>query len=126
MLGPGTARLVVFFATWLDETSDLQSELTGLDTYEQTARADGLPDLTAVDEESSEPSLATVRSFLAGLHSALGYPVALDESGRVADGYGVQDQPWYVLTSATGTIRWHHDGWLAASQLVAAVRAAAG
>jgi hypothetical protein len=125
-LGPGTARLVVFFATWLDETSDLQSELTSLGQYEQTASADGLPGLTAVDEESSEPSEATVRSYLAGFHGALGYPVALDESGRVADGYGVQDQPWYVLTSATGTILWHHDGWLPPSQLIAAVRAAAG
>ncbi len=27
-LGPGKARLVVFFATWLTETSDLNSELT--------------------------------------------------------------------------------------------------
>ncbi|MGH3305531.1 MAG: SCO family protein [Streptosporangiaceae bacterium] len=125
-LGPGTPQLVVFFATWLDETSDLQSDLTGLNQYVQTARTGGLPGLTAVDEETSEPSLATVRSYLAGFHAALSYPVALDETGRLADGYGVQDQPWFVLTSATGTILWHHDGWLPESQLVAAVRAAAG
>jgi cytochrome oxidase Cu insertion factor (SCO1/SenC/PrrC family) len=125
-LGPGTPRLVVFFATWLDETSDLQSELTGLNQYVQAARAAGLPGLTAVDEESSEPSLATVRSYLAGLAAPLSYPVGLDETGRLADGYGVQDQPWFVLTSASGAIRWHHDGWLPESQLVAAVRAAAG
>ncbi|MGB6457084.1 MAG: SCO family protein [Streptosporangiaceae bacterium] len=124
-LGPGAPHLTVFFATWLDETSDLQSELTGLNLYVQTAHTDGLPGLTAVDEESSEPSLATVRSYLAGLHGALSYPVALDETGRLADGYGVQDQPWFVLTSATGTILWHHDGWLPESQLIAAVRAAA-
>jgi hypothetical protein len=42
----------------------------------------------------------------------LGYPVALDTGGRLADGYGVQDQPWYVLTSASGRIVWQHDGWL--------------
>jgi cytochrome oxidase Cu insertion factor (SCO1/SenC/PrrC family) len=125
-LAPGAPHLVVFFATWLDETSDLQSELTGLNEYVQTARAEGLPALTAVDEESSEPSLAAVRSYLAGFHGALSYPVALDETGRLADGYGVQDQPWFALTSATGTIVWHHDGWLSDSQLVAAVRAAAG
>jgi hypothetical protein len=125
-LRPGAPHLVVFFATWLDETSDLQSELTGLNQYVQTAHADGLPGLTAVDEESSEPSLATVRSYLARFHGALSYPVALDETGRLADGYGVQDQPWFVLTSATGAIRWHHDGWLPENQLVAAVQAAAG
>jgi hypothetical protein len=125
-LGPGTPHLVVFFATWLDETSDLQSELTGLSQYVQTARADGLPGLTAVDQESSEPSLATVRRLVAGLAPPLSYPVALDETGRLADGYGVQDQPWFVLTSASGAILWHHDGWLPESQLVAAVQEAAG
>jgi cytochrome oxidase Cu insertion factor (SCO1/SenC/PrrC family) len=123
-LGPGAPHLVMFFATWLDETSDLRSELTGLNQYVQAARADGLPSLTAVDEESSEPSLATVRNYAAGLRGALTYPVALDETGRLADGYGVQDEPWFVLTSQAGTIRWHHDGWLPASQLVADVQAA--
>src|SRR5215469_10324228 len=91
-IGPGKPHLVMFFATWLAETSDLRSELTGLDQYVQTARADHLPDLVAVDEESSEPSAAAVSDYLAGLHGALTYPVALDETGRIADGYGVQDQ----------------------------------
>jgi cytochrome oxidase Cu insertion factor (SCO1/SenC/PrrC family) len=125
-LGPGTPHLVVFFATWLDETSDLSSELSGLNQYAQTAAASGLPGLVAVDEEAAEPSVATVRSYLAGLGQPLSYPVALDETGRVADGYGVQDQPWFVLTSATGKILWKHDGWLPVSQLTAAVRAATG
>jgi hypothetical protein len=78
----------------------------------------------AVDEAAAEPSLATVRAYLTSLGRPLGYPVALDETGRLADGYGVQDQPWYVLTSAAGTIIWKHDGWLTAGQLTAAVRAA--
>jgi hypothetical protein len=125
-LGPGKPHLVVFFATWLAETSDLRSELTGLDQYVQTARADHLPDLVAVDEESSEASVATVSNYLSGLHGALTYPVALDETGRIADGYGVQDQPWLVLTSASGAIMWKHDGWLTPDQLIAAVRSAAG
>jgi cytochrome oxidase Cu insertion factor (SCO1/SenC/PrrC family) len=123
-LGPGAPHLVMFFATWLDETSALQSELTGLNQYVQTAHADGLPSLTGIDEESSEPSLATVSKYVAGLHGALTYPVALDETGRLADGYGVQDQPWFVLTSASGAVLWHHDGWLPVSQLVADVQAA--
>jgi cytochrome oxidase Cu insertion factor (SCO1/SenC/PrrC family) len=74
-LSPGTPHLLVFFATWLAETSDLQSELTGLNQYVQDARASGLPGLVAVDEEASEPSLATVRGYLAGLHGALNFPV---------------------------------------------------
>lgn len=123
-LGPGTPHLVMFFATWLDETSNLRSEMAGLSQYVQAAHADGLPSLVAVDEESAEPSLAAVRSYIAGFNGSLTYPVALDSTGRVADGYGVQDQPWFVLTSATGTIVWKHDGWLPASQLIAAVQSA--
>jgi cytochrome oxidase Cu insertion factor (SCO1/SenC/PrrC family) len=125
-LGPGSPHLVVFFATWLDETSDLRSELTGLNQYVQAARSAGLPGLVAVDEEVSEPSQAAVTSYLAGFGGSLGYPVALDVTGRVADGYGVQDQPWFVLTSPTGKILWRHDGWLPVSQLTTAVQAAAG
>jgi cytochrome oxidase Cu insertion factor (SCO1/SenC/PrrC family) len=125
-LGPGKTRLVVFFATWLDETSDLSKELFGLGQYVRTAAASGLPGLVAVDEEAAEPSLATIRSYLAGLGRPLAYPVALDETGRVADGYGVQDQPWFVLTSTSGKILWKHDGWLPVSRLTAAVRKAIG
>jgi hypothetical protein len=125
-LGPGKTRLVVFFATWLDETSDLSKELFGLGQYVRTAAASGLPGLVAVDEEAAEPSLATIRSYLAGLGRPLAYPVALDETGRVADGYGVQDQPWFVLTSTSGKILWKHDGWLPVSQLTAAVHKAIG
>jgi hypothetical protein len=38
----------------------------------------------------------------------------------VADGYGVQDQPWFALVSAAGKIVWSHDGWLPAAALEAA------
>ena len=125
-LAPGKPHVVVFFATWLTETSDLRAQLIGLSQYARAAPAAGLPGLVAVDEEAAEPSLAAVRSFLAGLSQPLGYPVALDTTGRLADGYGVQDQPWYVLTSATGKIVWKHDGWLSAGQLTDAVRTASG
>jgi len=119
-LGPGRPRLVVFFATWLTETSDLRAELLALNGYVQDARSRGLPALTAVDETVIEPSATTVRSYLAGLGQPLQYPVALDETGRLADGYGVQDQPWLVLVSAAGKIVWSHDGWLTLPALEAA------
>jgi cytochrome oxidase Cu insertion factor (SCO1/SenC/PrrC family) len=107
-LGPGHPHLVTFFASWLSEVSDLGSELTGLNAY---ARVAGLPPLTAVDETVTEPSAQAARTYLSGL-GKLSYPVALDTTGRVADGYGVQDQPWFVLISASGKILWSHDGWL--------------
>ena len=123
-LGPGKPHLVVFFATWLGETSDLRARMLGLSQYARAAPGAGLPGLVAVDEAATEPSLAAVRSFAASLGISPGYPLALDTTGRLADGYGVQDQPWYVLTSGSGKIIWKHDGWLPVSALTTAMRAA--
>ena len=41
-------------------------------------------------------------------------PAAVDpvQRGRVADGYGVQDEPWLVLVSKSGKITWQHAGWV--------------
>ena len=50
----------------------------------------------------------------------------MDTTGRVADGYQVQDQPWFALVSASGTIIWSHDGWLPLPALESAVKHAAG
>jgi cytochrome oxidase Cu insertion factor (SCO1/SenC/PrrC family) len=121
-LGPGKARLVVFFATWLSETSDLRAELAGLNAYVKYAASKHLPALTAVDEAATESSDATVSSYLHQL-GPLSYPVALDETGRLADGYGVQDQPWLVLVNAAGKITWQHDGWVTPATLEAAAAA---
>jgi cytochrome oxidase Cu insertion factor (SCO1/SenC/PrrC family) len=115
-LGPGKPRLVVFFAIWLTETSNLKAELSGLTAYARDAARHHLPALTSVDETVTEPSAQAVRAYLAQV-GPLGFPVGLDETGRVADGYGVQDQPWLVLVSAAGKILWSHDGWLPLSAL---------
>jgi cytochrome oxidase Cu insertion factor (SCO1/SenC/PrrC family) len=123
-LGPGKPRLVMFFATWLAEVYDLKSELIGANSYVAAARREGLPQLTAVDETVVEPSAQTVRSYLKNLGTTLNYPVALDTTGRVADGYQVQDQPWFVLVSASGKIVWSHDGWLSPSALESAAKRA--
>ena len=121
-LGPGQPRLVMFFATWLSEVANLKSELTGLNAYVAAARRAGLPPLVAVDETVVEPSAQAVRSYLAGLGTKLQFEVGLDTNGRVADGYQVQDQPWFALASAAGKITWSHDGWLPLPALQAAVR----
>ena len=125
-LGPGQPRLVMFFATWLSEVANLKSELTGMNAYVAAARRAGLPPLVAVDETVVEPSAQAVRSYLAGLGTKLDFPVGLDTTGRVADGYQVQDQPWFALVSASGKITWSHDGWLPLPALEAAVRQHAG
>jgi cytochrome oxidase Cu insertion factor (SCO1/SenC/PrrC family) len=121
-LAPGRPHLVVFFATWLSETSNLAAELADLNAYARRAWHDRLPPLTAVDEEVTEPGPGIVRGYLRRLGSPLAYPVGMDTTGRVADGYGVQDQPWYVLTAASGKIAWSHDGWLSWSALRQACR----
>jgi cytochrome oxidase Cu insertion factor (SCO1/SenC/PrrC family) len=122
VLGPGAPRLVMFFATWLSEVSDLKSELIDGNAYAATASKDGLPPLVAMDETVVEPSAQAVRAYLSSLGTSLSYPVALDTTGRVADGYGVQDQPWLALVSTSGKIIWSHDGWLSVPALTAAVQ----
>ena len=122
-LAPGRPRLVMFFATWVAETSDLRAHLLALNRYARAAGGGRLPPLIAVDEGTTEPSPGAAAAYLRGLGRPLAYRVAEDTSGRVADGYGVQDQPWFALTSASGKIVWAHDGWLGVTALEAAVRA---
>jgi hypothetical protein len=123
-LGPGRPRLVLFFATWLDETSALRQRLLALNGYVRAARQHHLPGLVALDEAVTEPSPDAAKAYLGRLGSPLRYPVGLDATGRIADGYGVQDQPWFALVSAGGKIIWKHDGWLPVSALEAAARRA--
>jgi cytochrome oxidase Cu insertion factor (SCO1/SenC/PrrC family) len=123
-LTPGRPHLVMFFATWLAETSDLRSHLLALNGYARAARNGKLPALVAVDEAATEPSLPAVTGYLKSLGQPLAYPVAADTTGRLADGYGVQDQPWFALVSASGTIVWKHDGWLPVAALKAAAQRA--
>jgi cytochrome oxidase Cu insertion factor (SCO1/SenC/PrrC family)/thiol-disulfide isomerase/thioredoxin/type II secretory pathway pseudopilin PulG len=124
-LGPGRPRLYLFFATWDQEVTSLAAHLEALDHY-RSGRGSNLPTLTAVDETSVEPSRAALVHFLKGLPRALSYPLAIDRSGRVADGYQVQGEPWFVLTSASGRILWYWQvstsGWLARDALERHVR----
>jgi cytochrome oxidase Cu insertion factor (SCO1/SenC/PrrC family) len=117
-LGPGKARLVVFFASWLSETSDLRAQLLALNSY---ARQAGLPSLVGIDETVTEPSPTAIRPYLAGLD----YQVGLDTTGRVADGYNVQDEPWLTIVNAAGKVTWYHDGWASVSAIKAAAKKAA-
>jgi cytochrome oxidase Cu insertion factor (SCO1/SenC/PrrC family)/thiol-disulfide isomerase/thioredoxin len=124
-LGPGPSpRLYLFFATWDSQITDLAKQLAALNG----SRGGDMPPLTAVDEGSVEPSASALPRFLHALPRPLAYPVVIDGSGRVADGYGVQDEPWFVLVSASGRVLWYYDvavsGWLSRSALAGKVRAA--
>jgi cytochrome oxidase Cu insertion factor (SCO1/SenC/PrrC family)/thiol-disulfide isomerase/thioredoxin len=128
-LGPGkAAHLYLFFATWDQQVTNLARQLDALNAYQADARRAGLPPLTAVDEATVEPSPRTLATFLDGLPHRLSYSVGIDRSGRVADGYGVQDEPWFVLVSPSGRVLWYYDvstqGWLDRSALERQVRAA--
>ena len=57
-----------------------------------------------MDEASTESTPAALPSLLAGLRGSLDYPVVIDRYGQLADGYGVQDQPWVELVSGGGKI----------------------
>ena len=94
--------------------------------YQREALRRGWPTVVAVDESQTEtaPSALSMPLAQAG-GGTLGYPVAADASGRLADGYGVQDLPWIAVTSASGQILFRHDGWLPAASLARAAASAA-
>jgi cytochrome oxidase Cu insertion factor (SCO1/SenC/PrrC family)/thiol-disulfide isomerase/thioredoxin len=125
-LGPGAPRLFLFFASWDREVTNLGGQLEALNRYQSSAASAHLPALTAVDEDSVEPSSSAITSFLGGLPQPLSYPVAIDASGRIADGYEVTDEPWLMLTSSSGQILWYWDvstsGWLSRSALISHIK----
>jgi cytochrome oxidase Cu insertion factor (SCO1/SenC/PrrC family) len=133
-LGPGQsgqgsrARLYLFFATWDQEITSLGGQLDALNAYQSAAAAAGLPGLTAIDEGSVEPSPSALPGFLNTLRQPLSYPVAIDGDGQVADGYGVQGAPWFVLTAPDGKVIWSWEvstsGWPSAAALDRHVRGA--
>jgi cytochrome oxidase Cu insertion factor (SCO1/SenC/PrrC family)/thiol-disulfide isomerase/thioredoxin len=129
LMGPGrSSRLYVFFATWDQEITSLGGNLDALNRYASAAARSGLPPLTAVDEGDVEPSDHALPAFLGTLAHPLGYPVAIDRSGQVADGYEVLGQPWFVLVSPSGRILWYQQvstsGWPSDAKLIGDVRAA--
>ncbi len=128
-LGPGHGpHLYLFFATWDREITSLAGQMARLDAYAASAPRAGLPPLTAIDEGSVEPSAAAVDAFLSAFPRPLRYPVGVDWTGRVADGYEVQGAPWFVLVSSSGQILWYSQistaGWPSRALLTREVRSA--
>ncbi len=128
-LGPsGSPHLFLFFGSWNSEVTNLASHLEALNGYQAGTGAGKLPPLTAVDEASVEPSADALSRFLRTLPHPLSYPVAVDQSGRVGDGYRVQDEPWLELISSSGQFLWYHDvstgGWPSNASLIQDIRSA--
>jgi cytochrome oxidase Cu insertion factor (SCO1/SenC/PrrC family) len=128
-LGPGSgAHLVLFFDTWETEVTDLSKQLVALNRYAAVAKRRGLPTLVAIDEAGVEASPRALPRFLHALPRPLSYPVAIDRSGTVADGYRIQDSPWLELVSGKGRFLFYEDlavkGWPTLTQLLAQVRRA--
>jgi len=123
-IGGAHAHLVLFFASWLDQDSNLPFELKGLDAYAEVAQRKHWPSPVAVDETVTESSPAAARAALAQLAGEIHTPVVEDPSGRLGDGYQVEDLPWYSLCAADGQTIWSHDGWLAPEALEQQVGAA--
>ena len=69
-----------------------------------------------------EASPQALPRFLHALPHPLSYPVAVDQDGRLADGYRVQDSPWLALVSRSGRILSAEDlavkGWPTLRQLL--------
>jgi cytochrome oxidase Cu insertion factor (SCO1/SenC/PrrC family) len=121
LIGRGHAHVVVFLASWVSELSDLPAELQVLAAYQREAVLRGWPGVVVVDESQTETTPGAMAAALARAGGeALGYPVAADTTGRLADGYGVQDLPWIEVTSPGGQILYRHDGWLPAASLARA------
>jgi cytochrome oxidase Cu insertion factor (SCO1/SenC/PrrC family) len=128
-LGPGSgAHLLLFFDTWATEVTDLRAQLDALNRYQAAAERRGLPPLVAIDEGGVEASPQALPRFLPSLPQRLSYPVAIDQSGAVADGYRVQDSPWLELVSDKGRFLFYEDlaakGWPRLHELRAMVAAA--
>jgi cytochrome oxidase Cu insertion factor (SCO1/SenC/PrrC family) len=128
-LGPGSgAHLILFFDSWETEVTDLSKQLDALNRYEAAAGRRGLPPLAAIDEAGVEASPQALPRLLHSLPHALSYPVAIDRSGTVADGYRVQDSPWLELVSSKGRFLFYEDlavkGWPTLKQLLTRVRVA--
>ena len=128
-LGPGSGtHLLLFFDTWATEVTDLRKQLDALNRYQATAERQGLPPLVAIDEAGVEASPQALGRFLHSLPRPLAYPIAIDHSGAVADGYRVQDSPWLELVSSKGRFLFYEDlsarGWPGLKRLRATVTAA--
>jgi cytochrome oxidase Cu insertion factor (SCO1/SenC/PrrC family) len=128
-LGPGSgAHLVLFFDSWETEVTDLRAQLEALNRYQAAATRKGLPPLVAIDEGGVEASSQALPRLLHSLPHRLSYPVAVDHSGTVADGYRVQDSPWLELVSDKGRFLFYEDlavkGWPKLHELLATVTAA--
>jgi hypothetical protein len=106
----------------------MRAGLESLNRYAAPSAKRKLPPLVAIDEANVEPSPQALPRLLGSLPRPLHYPVAIDPTGRVADGYRIQDSPWLTLVSGSGRFLFYYDvsvkGWPTFSWLLNEVRKA--
>jgi thiol-disulfide isomerase/thioredoxin len=112
--------MVLFFATWDRQITGLAGGLEGLKRYQSLAIKHGLPQLTSIDEGSVDPHGA-LQAFTRALPSKLNYPIGIDTSGRLGDGYEADGQPWLMEVNSTGQIAFYYSvaalGWPTTAKL---------
>jgi cytochrome oxidase Cu insertion factor (SCO1/SenC/PrrC family) len=121
-LGSAHPHLLLFFAGWLGQEPELKKNLAALDSYAAVARRHGWPSPVAVDVLPTESSAEEAKQALTPLAAALQTPIVVDASGALADDYHIDDLPWLVLSTDSGTILWSHDGWLSGAEVERQVR----
>jgi cytochrome oxidase Cu insertion factor (SCO1/SenC/PrrC family) len=120
-IGPGHAHLYLFLDAWAPGAA---RQLQAVAQYRTAAARAGLPSLVLVDVRDAEATPQALPQLLSSLPALRGAPLAVDLQGRVADGYGVLDIPWFALTDRKGKVVWSNDGWLPAAALLRAARQA--
>ena len=69
----------------------------------------GLPPWSRSTRAASSHPPSALPDFLQSLRQSAPIPGRDRRSGRLADGYGVQDEPWLVLASPEGGVLWYYD-----------------
>ena len=109
-LGPGkAARLYLFFATWDQETSGLGGPTRRAEPLPDARRPHGPAEADRGRRGERRAKLEHADRLPARLPQPLSYPVAIDRSGKIADGYEVLGVPWFVLISPTGQILYYRE-----------------
>ena len=107
-LGPGSGpHLVLFFDTWETEVTTSGSVSSAL-TATRPWAGPGLPPVVAIDEAGRAVARGAA-ALPAGLPQPLAYPVAIDRSGTVADGYRVAGLALAQLVSGYGRVLFYED-----------------
>lgn len=108
----GQTVLVNFWASWCPPC---RAEMPLLDAYYEQHRDEGF---VMIAVNSREPA-STARSFIE--QTGFGFPVGLDEDGRLTREFGVNGLPVTIVYGPDGEVAYRHGGLITADVLEAEV-----